>query len=176
MAVTTIESEGRRRAAAGLLGLLDVPALALYAVLVVSQTGHVLEHVAQMVQIHGLHLTGKQARGVVGTLDVEWVHFAWNAWILVAVVLLLRHFPGNRWLWLTLVIAGWHMVEHGYVLTVYLSTGVAGTPGLLGAGGAIAGGGPLLRPDLHFLYNVVETLPLMAGFLCEAARRGTNIR
>ena len=144
--------------------------LAFFTVLVVTQTGHLLEHVAQMVQIHALHLAGKQARGVFGVFDIEWVHFVWNAWVLVAVVLLLRQLSGNRWLWLALVVAGWHMVEHTYILSVYLSTGVPGTPGLLGAGGAIAGGGPLVRPDLHFLYNVVETLPLVAGFVFEARR------
>ena len=144
--------------------------LALYTVLVVTQVGHVLEHVAQIVQIHGLGLAGKEARGVFGALDVEWVHFAWNAWILVAVVLLLRHLPGNGWLGVALVVAGWHMVEHAVTLWTYLSTGVAGSPGLLGAGGAIAGGGPLPRPDLHLVYNLIETLPLVAGFLFEAGR------
>jgi hypothetical protein len=52
--------------------------LALFYVLVVTQTGHVFEHVVQMVQIHVLGLTGASARGVFGALDIEWVHFIFN--------------------------------------------------------------------------------------------------
>src|SRR5439155_25175300 len=120
--------------------------LALFYVLVASQIGHIAEHIAQMVQIHLLGLSGPNARGIVGTFDVEWVHFAWNAWILGAVLLLLTHYRGNSWLWVTAILAGWHGVEHAYLLATYLSTGVAGTAGLLASGGAIAGGLPIGRP------------------------------
>jgi hypothetical protein len=43
-------------------------------------------------------------------------------------------------------------------------------PGLLAQGGAIAGGLPISRPDLHFLYNLVETVPLILGFLWQVQR------
>jgi hypothetical protein len=43
---------------------------ALFYVLVVTQTGHVLEHVAQMTQIHALGIPGPQAHGVFGALDI----------------------------------------------------------------------------------------------------------
>jgi len=45
--------------------------LALFYVLVITQGGHFLEHVAQMVQIHVLGLTGLAARGIFGALDIE---------------------------------------------------------------------------------------------------------
>src|ERR1700730_14759105 len=48
--------------------------LALFYVLAVTQSGHLFEHMAQMIQIHILGLTGDNARGVIGTLDIEWVH------------------------------------------------------------------------------------------------------
>src|SRR5439155_15634545 len=48
--------------------------LGLFYVLVVTQGAHFLEHVAQMIQIHGYGLIGPGARGVIGVLDVEWVH------------------------------------------------------------------------------------------------------
>jgi hypothetical protein len=73
--------------------------LALFYSLVVTQTGHFLEHVAQMIQIHVLGLTGADARGIFGTLDVECLHFLWNTWVLLAVVMLLWRFRANRWLW-----------------------------------------------------------------------------
>jgi len=143
--------------------------LALFYVLVVTQTGHFLEHVAQVVQIHGLGLTGAQARGVFGALDIEVVHFVWNTWVVIAVLILLVPFRRNPWMWPTLAITAWHAVEHFYIMSVYLSTGVSGTPGLLARGGLIGGGLPLLRPDLHFFYNLVETLPLIAAFVYQCA-------
>jgi hypothetical protein len=143
--------------------------LALLYLLVLSQGGHVVEHLAQMVQIHVLHLARGHTHGIFGALDIEWVHFIWNTWILVAVVLLIRRFRRNPWLWASLAIAGWHEAEHVVILAKYLATGQQGTPGLLATGGAI-GGGVLPRPDLHFLYNLIETVPLVAGFVYQLRR------
>ncbi len=138
--------------------------LALFTVLVFTQGGHVIEHLAQMCQLHVLGLRGVAAQGIFGVFNIEWVHFAWNTWILVAVVLLVRAFRTNPWLWVTLVAAGWHELEHVAIMAAYLTTGVAGTPGLLAHGGLIGGGLPVSRPDLHFLYNVIESIPLAAAF------------
>jgi hypothetical protein len=142
--------------------------LALFYALVVTQTGHFLEHVIQMIQIHVLGLTGLDARGIFGTLDVEWVHFVWNTWVLAAIVVLLLHYRANRWLWVAGLLSSWHEIEHAYIFWTYLTTGVSGTPGLLANGGAILGGLPLSRPDLHFFYNLVETVPLILAFLRQA--------
>jgi hypothetical protein len=138
--------------------------LALFYALVLTQSGHFLEHLAQMTQIHVQDKSGPQARGVFGVLDIEWVHFLWNAWVLVAVLLLLRPFARNPWLWLTLVFAAWHQLEHTFMMWVYLDTGKAGDPGLLAEGGRLNGGLPLSRPDLHFLYNLVEIVLLLIAF------------
>lgn len=138
--------------------------IALFYVLVITQGGHFLEHVAQMVQIHLLGRQGSDARGVVGALDVEWVHLGFNTWVFVALVALLLRFRRNPWLWVTLLVAGWHQVEHTYIISIFLATGTEGTPGLLAAGGRLDGGVDLSRPDLHFLYNLVETAPLFAAF------------
>jgi hypothetical protein len=145
--------------------------LGFFFVLTALQLAHLGEHIAQMVQIHLLGLQGADARGIFGVFDIEWVHFAWNSVVLVGVALLLTQYSRNRWLWLTAVIAGWHLVEHAYILSVYLGTGVSGTPGLLAQGGLIGRGGlPLVRPDLHFLYNVIETVPLVAAFLVQTRK------
>ena len=144
--------------------------LALFYALVVTQTGHFLEHVAQMIQIHVLGLTGADARGIFGTLDIEWVHFLWNTWVLLAVMMLLWRFRANRWLWLTLVLSAWHEIEHSYIFWTYLTTGLSGTPGLLAQGGAVYGGLPVSRPDLHFFYNLIETIPLMVAFFSQVQR------
>jgi hypothetical protein len=137
--------------------------LALYLALALTQTGHVGEHLVQIVQLRVLGLSGEHAHGVFGALDIEWVHFVWNAWILLAVGLLLVRFQRNPWLWLTLLLAAWHLGEHVVLLAIYLATGVPGSPGLLAAGGLLGGGLPLARPDLHLAYNLAETIPLVIG-------------
>jgi hypothetical protein len=148
--------------------------LVLFYVLVVTQTGHFLEHVAQMVQLHVLGLQGAQAQGVFGMLNIEWVHFLWNTWVVIAAIFLLARYRGNTWLWFTTLFAAFHAVEHFYIVWIYLRTGVAGTPGLLALGGAIQGGLPIARPDLHFLYNLIETVPLAVAFFWQVRHMPTK--
>ena len=155
--------------------------LALFYILLVTQTGHFLEHVTQMIQLHLLGLPDADARGIFGALDLEWVHFAWNIWVLLAATVLLWHFRDNAWLMIATLFAGWHGIEHGYILKVYLDTGVVGTPGLLSRGGLIGGGLPVPRPDLHFMYNLIETVPLAFAFFWQtrhinSARRARGAR
>src|SRR6266487_3174357 len=78
--------------------------LAFFFVLLIAQSVHFTEHIAQMIQIHLLGLSGMQAHGIVGS------------------------------------------------------------PGLLAHGGFIAGGLPLIRPDLHFLYNLIEETLIMIAY------------
>lgn len=147
---------------------------AFFAALTITQVAHLGEHVAQMTQIHVLDEAPPDAHGIVGQLDIEWVHFIWNSVVLAGVALLLFHFRSNPWLWLTLAIAGWHWGEHLAIMTVFWDTGVPGDPGLLAAGGALAGGLSVTRPDLHFLYNIVETAPLVLAFVY-ALRRSPDV-
>jgi hypothetical protein len=149
------------------------PWLGCFYLLTATQLLHFGEHLAQMVQMHVLGLTGAGASGVFGALNIEWVHFAWNSLVILGVLVLLTRYPGNRWLWLTALISGWHIVEHTYILSVYLGTGISGTPGLLSRGGLLGGGLPLVRADLHFVYNLVETAPLVAAFPHAAYRLNT---
>jgi hypothetical protein len=52
----------------------------------------------------------------------------------------------------TAPLAGWHTVEHAYISSVYLSTGLSGTP------------------DLHGVYNLVESVPLFVAFFGQVRR------
>jgi hypothetical protein len=142
-----------------------------FTALLAFQLGHVGEHVAQMIQLHVLSLPGSQARGVLGVFDIEWVHFLWSSVVLVATVSLALRLPRNAWLLLTLLLATWHELEHITLMTTYLATGISGTPGLLAAGGLLDGGLPISRPDLHFLYNAMLTVPLFLAFRAEILRR-----
>jgi hypothetical protein len=58
------------------------------------------------------------------------------------------------------------------MMAAYLTTGVIGSPGFLSKGGLIGGGLPLVRPDLHFIYNVIETVPLVGAFIVQWRREG----
>jgi hypothetical protein len=150
--------------------LVATPWITLLGFLAVSQTAHLFEHVAQMVQIHVLHLSGANAQGIVGQLNIEWVHFIWNALVLIALVALLPHFRTNPWLIAVTPLAAWHFVEHSVMIATYIQTGVSGTPGLLSSGGLLFGGLPIPRPDLHFLYNLVETGPILGAWFVEIRR------
>jgi hypothetical protein len=148
----------------------NYPGLALFYVLVVAQSGHFVEHVWQMIQIHALGMPSLVARGAFGTFDIEWVHFFWNTFVIVVVAVLLTRFRLSGWLIALALAAGWHEVEHAYIMVGFLRTGAVGGPGLLAFGGAISGGLPLTRPDLHFIYNLVETAFLIAAFVYQARR------
>jgi hypothetical protein len=138
--------------------------LALFYLLAITQSGHVLEHTTQMIQIHLLKLNPPHNHGIFGQFDIEWVHLVWNSLVLAAILLLTWRFPANRWLMLALAFATWHQIEHSYIMFRFLSTGAEGTPGLLAAGGHLGGGLPITRPDLHFLYNLIETTPLLIAY------------
>jgi hypothetical protein len=150
--------------------LVATPWIAVLGFLAVAQTAHLLEHVAQMVQIHVLHLSGAAAQGIVGQLNIEWVHFGWNILVLVTLLVPLRHFRTNPWLIAVAPLAGWHVIEHSLIIATYIHTGVPGSPGLLSSGGLLFGGLPIARPDLHFLYNLAETLPLVVAWVVELRR------
>src|SRR3989442_943159 len=141
--------------------------LAFFFVLLIAQSVHFMEHIAQMIQIHLLGLSGMQAHGIIGMLDLEWVHFVFDAgWVPICVYTLFFIFRrSNPWLWFLAVIVTWHAIEHFAIMSVYLRTGLVGTPGLLARGGAIAGGLPLSRPDLHFLYNLAEETLILIAYM-----------
>lgn len=141
--------------------------LALFFVLLIAQSVHFTEHIAQMVQIHLLGLSGSQAHGIIGVLDFEWMHFLFDGgWVPICVfILFFIYRKNNPWLWLLIPVVTWHAIEHITIMSYYLRTGIVGSPGLLAHGGAIAGGLPLTRPDLHFLYNLIEETLIVLAYL-----------
>ncbi len=143
--------------------------VAFFFILLVAQSVHFTEHIAQMVQIHILGLSGSQAHGIIGVLDFEWMHFFFDAcFVPICVYTLFVLFrKSNPWLWVLLPVVTWHMAEHIAIMNSYLRTGIVGSPGLLAHGGAIARGLPITRPDLHFLYNLAEETLIVVAYLSQ---------
>jgi len=146
--------------------------LAFFFVLLVAQSVHFTEHIAQMIQIHLLGLSGSQAHGIIGVLDFEWTHFLFDGgWVPICTYTLFAVFRKSKpWLWILMVVVTWHALEHVVIIWTYLRTGIVGSPGLLARGGAIAGGLPLIRPDLHFLYNLIEETLIAIAYVYQIKR------
>jgi hypothetical protein len=144
--------------------------LAFLYLLLISQTAHMIEHLAQMVELHLLGWAGPKAAGIIGFLNIEWVHLVWNSWVLLAICLLLVPLRHNKWLWGLFIFAIYHEIEHIYIVSIYVRTGIAGNPGLLARGGLIGGGLPIARPDLHAIYAVLETAMILMIYLQESKR------
>ena len=89
--------------------------------------------------------------------------------MLVALVVLLPRFPRNWWLIGVALFAGWHLLEHAVIMATYFRPGVVGSPLALRRR-PDQWGLPLARPDLHFLYNLGETIPLLIGWRGERKR------
>jgi hypothetical protein len=148
--------------------------LAFFATVALPQLGHLGEHIGQMLQIHWLDAKPPAAHGAVGALDIEWVHYLWNLLVLIGVMVLVMHFRRNAWLWATAAIGLWHFAEHQVIMFAFWDTGKAGDPGLLAKGGDIGGGLNIIRPDLHFIYNLAMTTPLMLAFFWQLRQSRTE--
>jgi hypothetical protein len=84
--------------------------LALFFVLLVGQSVHFVEHIAQVIQVHLLGFNVSQAHGIIGQLDLEWTHFFFDAgWVPLCVyTLLVIYRKTNPWLWGLAAVVGWH--------------------------------------------------------------------
>ncbi len=141
--------------------------LAFMFILVVGQTLHLVEHIVAEVQLHILNVP---VTGIFSMLNTEWVHFLWTSWVLAFSTFLVFLFPNNMWLFRLFLFSIWHEIEHIAIMSVYLRTGVIGSPGLLAQGGAINGGLPIIRTDLHTIYVLTQEVLLLLAYRYEIRR------
>jgi hypothetical protein len=171
VAVVVLATGGRGRR----LALPGGMALGALVALVTLQGLHQGEHLVQVLQLLATGGNADLAQGVVTRLNQELVHLVWTSSVWLGCAVLLLRFRHNRWLWVAFAVAGLHDVEHVYLYLVSLQPAIelhGGVNGILATGGLA--GGPLQRPYLHFLYNLLELVPLVAALLDElGARRGT---
>ena len=140
----------------------------MFALTLLIQALHMVEHVAQVTQKFLLHMT--PAHGLIGALDLEQVHFAFNVLYLatLAAVMVGWFYYGSQLcsrqrtmaaiLIGTVALQSYHMVEHSVKLAQFISTGMQGTPGIAGMhfDGVI----------FHALMNTAVFVPVVVVFVC----------
>lgn len=140
----------------------------MFAATVGIQTFHMIEHVAQVMQKFMFNMSA--AHGLIGQLDLEQVHFAFNLLYLgtlIYVMLGWLNFGGHvcRYQKMfgvilagTVLVQSYHMVEHTAKLIQFIATGMQGTPGLIGAhfDGVI----------FHAIMNTAVFAPVVVVFIC----------
>ena len=114
----------------------------LFALTVLIQALHMVEHVAQVIQKFVLEIA--PAHGLIGALDLEQIHFAFNVVYLTTLAVVMvgwfyfgsqlssRHKALAAILIATVALQSYHMVEHSVKLAQFLATGIQGTPGIAG--------------------------------------------
>lgn len=150
------------------------PAAFAFLAVVLLQGFHELEHVVQVVQrfVFG----NPSGAGIVGTwIDIEPVHLVYNGVFLALIGLcflagrftspLVRHHPAAFGLMaFALASESYHFIEHIFKMAQFIQTGVNGTPGILGHLFNLV--------LLHFFYNTVAYVPLVAVFILDGYPRG----
>lgn len=171
------------------------------SVLLVTQSLHTVEHIAQWVQYHLLGWELKVSSGLISPLNAEIVHFTWNVGVLLAVSYLFISGMRTPRMALLLLWAGAHTAEHTYLFINYLweverlaEAGLPlsmaqGLPGFFGRSGWLANNTPTSGPvaflctfapgltsaprlDVHFWWNVGESsLLLLAAYTHRQGKR-----
>jgi hypothetical protein len=126
-------------------------AYTLLTAVVLVQSAHMVEHVAQVIQ--KFVLGRKDAHGLLGAIfDLESVHFLYNgaleAALIVALAWVLRSgLPAPVALRAVVGIQGYHVVEHSVKMFHHVFHGVAAPKGILG----------MFVPViwLHFWFNLI---------------------
>ncbi len=139
----------------------------LFATMATVQTIHYSEHCIEVIQYHIFHQTLAQSIAIFSSLNVELVHFSGDSFLTIGTLLLLAKYPRNPFLWIAIPFQIAHQAEHTYLTYNYLFAGdPGGGVGLLGSpGGAIGGGIGLNRPDLHWVYNTLYTIPFVSALI-----------
>jgi hypothetical protein len=142
--------------------------LALFFTMAVVQTIHYSEHCIEVIQYHIFNNSLADSVAIFTKLNVEYVHFLGDSFLTLGTLALMWKFPRNPWLWIAFPFQVAHQVEHNFLWSTYQFFGAPpGAPGVLGKGGLIGAGGlyGLVRPDLHWFYNTLYTVPFVMALI-----------
>jgi len=140
-------------------------ALSVYMLVVLA---HWAEHVAQAIQIWGLGMATKDARGVLGMafpwlISSEWLHYGYALFMLAGLWVLRKGFVGRsrQWWMLALGIQFWHHLEH-LLLLLQSWTGwhLDGRPVPTSVIQLV-----IPRVELHLFYNAIVFIPMIVAIL-----------
>ena len=145
----------------------------MFVATVAIQTLHMAEHIAQVYQKFVLDYS--YAHGLIGALDLEQIHFTFNLMYLAALIFVTLGWLnfGKRMcrqekmlgalLVGTVLLQGYHMIEHSARLVQFFNTGLQGTPGLVG--------GHFDGVIFHALMNTAVYIPAVVVFICSGVHR-----
>lgn len=152
---------------------------AVFAGLLVVMAAHEAEHVAQLLQKQAFpNRCPGDCRGALGFIfDLEWVHFAYNISILIAVAGLAAAYGFWRAEWrrvapwaagaigAAVLIQSYHAVEHVAKLDQWFANGHhSPTPGILGRGLGPPEPGSFSLIELHFILNTAVFICVLIGY------------
>jgi hypothetical protein len=163
-----------------LLGTLNGPwhtwALQIFAAIVVS---HWLEHVLQAVQIYVLGWPRERSLGALGLVypwlvSSEWLHYGYAVVMLIGLNILLPGTVGLARVWWTVAlgIQVWHHLEHGLLLAQALTAHpLFGSPVPTSIVQLV-----VPRVELHLIYNVAVTVPMLVAMYFHRFPSATEAR
>jgi hypothetical protein len=150
--------------------------LVFYALVVVVQSVHVVEHIIQLVQVYVFGVPDDDALGLLGYIyqfqgTEEWLHLVFNLVFLTSLVLIAVRLLRSRvarsavpiwamagFLFFGVWLEGWHVVEHVVIISNVVANDGCPCPGIVDAQLGVS------DTILHFGYNTVAyaatTLPL----------------
>jgi hypothetical protein len=145
---------------------------AIYTFMVIVQAIHYSEHCIQVIQYHIFGDSLHDSQAIFSKFNIEGVHFTGDTLLTLGTMALLAKFPRNPWLWVAAPFQVAHQAEHTYLMFNYVFEGTkVGGPGLLGSPGGLIGGGlGLVRPDLHWIYNTLYTIPFVISLVHQLKR------
>jgi hypothetical protein len=152
----------------------------VFSAAILYQVSHWMEHMIQVYQHAMLGIIISHSHGALFFLDLEWNHFMFNLLYFAALVLV---FFGGMWftkirfrtyplvsvfLGLSVLVEGWHFLEHSVRLYQHVLIGCEPCAGILGASVDIV--------YLHATYNTLTwILPLTAYLAGGYYRRMWNM-
>lgn len=149
---------------------------AVYTFMVIVQAIHYSEHCIQVLQYHLFNNSLHDSQAIFSKFNIEGVHFVGDTLLTVGTLILITKFPRNPWLWVAIPFQLAHQAEHTYLMFNYIFEGTkVGGPGLLGTPGGLIkidhlGGLGLVRPDLHWIYNTLYTIPFTISLVWQLKR------